>query len=95
MSALPIIAQAAKIMREAVRDKSYRRTPIGQEAGRFLRSIRSVDLSLSPEELAFLLQAARQWLEAHQNCDYLSESFTGQAWQLVRALEAAEEQIWR
>ena len=40
MSALPVIAQAAKIMREAVRDKSYRRTPIGQEAGRFLRSIR-------------------------------------------------------
>jgi site-specific recombinase XerC len=27
-------------MREAVRDKSYRRTPIGQEAGRFLRAIR-------------------------------------------------------
>jgi hypothetical protein len=48
------LAEAARMMRElgraAVKDKSYRRFPLGEEAGRFLRSLRWADAS--PNTLA-------------------------------------------
>lgn len=48
------LAEAARMMRElgraAVKDKSYRRFPLGEEAGRFLRSLKWADAS--PNTLA-------------------------------------------
>jgi integrase len=42
MSAPPLtLAQAARIMRQAVRDKSYRTTPVGTMVGRYLRWFRN------------------------------------------------------
>jgi site-specific recombinase XerC len=40
VSAALTLAEAARIMRESVRDKSYRSYPLGQEAGRYLRAKR-------------------------------------------------------
>jgi integrase/recombinase XerC len=41
MSGALTLREAARILAESVRDKSYRAAPLGQEAGRFLRYMRS------------------------------------------------------
>lgn len=46
MSVSPLtLADAARIVRDAVRDKSYRATPLGEEVGRFLRYMRAQELA--------------------------------------------------
>ena len=35
------LGEAARIIREAVKDKSYRKTPLGQLGGRYLRWFRN------------------------------------------------------